>query len=180
MHQKRVSKGVWVWGQFDNASTEQITRLHNAANEMLNGPSFDVHLTLSGPILDLESNYQSKLNDLSKTLSCIEIKLDGIGMKDQFYQSLFLNLKENLTLKNLKTQIDSKLNLDKDNFFPHISLYYGNAREKSKLRFLDELRLPEKALLDTISIVKVDEEIKSWKVLRSFSLRTNKENLYNF
>ena len=170
INEKRISKGFWVWGQFDSKATELITHCYSKANEVLKGPSFDVHLTLSGPMQDLNSNQNNKLNKLVQSLSPITLQLKGIGMKEQFFQSLFINVINDISLINLKSQIDSKLNLTSKNYFPHISLYYGNAEYQSKLDLVDGLEPPEEVFLDKISIVKVDESIKSWKVLDSFSL----------
>ena len=170
INKKRISKGFWVWGQFDAASTELITQFHKKANYTLNGPSFDVHLTISGPILDLEKGQKSKLYKLTKSLSSVKLQLNGIGMKDHFFQSLFININNSLDLRNLKSRIDGEFNLENKKYFPHISLYYGNADKNSRISFIDEFKLPKEVLLDKVSIVKVDEEIKSWKVLDSFSL----------
>jgi len=168
--EKRISKGFWVWGQFDEASTEIITNFYEKVNGALNGPRFDVHLTLSGPILDLKNSQKSKLYKLTKLLSSVKLQAEDIGMKDHFFQSLFIKINNNSDLKNLKSQIDGELNLEDKKYFPHISLYYGNADKDSRISSVDGLRLPKEVVLDKISIVKVDEEIKSWKVLDSFSL----------
>ena len=111
INEKRISKGFWVWGQFDSKATELITHCHSKANEVLKGPSFDMHLTLSGPMQELKSNQNNKLNKLVQSLSPITLQLKGIGMKEQFFQSLFINVSNDPSLINLKSQIDSKLNL---------------------------------------------------------------------
>ena len=45
----RISKGYWIWGQFDANATDLITSLYQEINNKLNGPNFDIHLTISGP-----------------------------------------------------------------------------------------------------------------------------------
>ena len=166
----KISKGFWIWGQFDRKSTEQITNLHKKINNILHGPNFDIHITLSGPITHFEETHKSKLVDLSNSFSPIKIQLNGIGMKEQFFQSLFIDIKENYDLKNFKKGIDDKFSLYEKKYFPHISLYYGDARKDSKIKSVDEFKLVDEIILDKISIVAVDEEIKSWSVLKSYSL----------
>ena len=45
----RISKGYWIWGQFDTNTTDLINSLYKEINNKLNGPNFDIHLTISGP-----------------------------------------------------------------------------------------------------------------------------------
>ena len=45
----RISKGYWIWGQFDTNATDLINSLYQQINNKLNGPNFDIHLTISGP-----------------------------------------------------------------------------------------------------------------------------------
>ena len=130
INKKRISKGFWIWGQFDASSTELITQFHKKANYTLNGPSFDVHLTISGPILDLEKGQKSKLDKLTKSLSSVKLQLNGIGMKDHFFQSLFININNNLDFKNI--ELISEVEDDKLCFFPDGSSNGGTIKLKSK------------------------------------------------
>ena len=172
-NKRKTSKGYWVWGQFDSQSTKQITHLHQRVNKKLNGPNFDVHLTISGAISNQEDLNRPILDNLSNQIPQFKVQLNGMGYKNEFFQSLFINVLENNNLKNIKRLIDKKFNLNEDQYFPHISLYYGNAGQDSKVACLNELKLPNEVVLDKISIVKVDEEIKSWTVLKSYSLLQN-------
>ncbi len=169
----RVSKGYWIWGQFDLESTKQITSLYQNINKKLCGPNFDVHLTVSGPLPYQEELHTPILETISSRFTKFTIKLDGIGYKDEFFQSLFLNVVENKELKNLKMLIDKNFNIKEAEYFPHISLFYGNAENSSKIDVLNESNPPTQVLLDKISVVRVNEEIKSWKVLKSYPLLEN-------
>ena len=172
--EKRISKGFWVWGQFDSASTSKIEEIYQKINDTLNGPTFDIHLTLSGPILELEEGHKLKLNDLSQSLSSFRLQLNGPGIKDQFFQSLFINVHITDDLVNLKSRIDTELNLETKKYFPHVSLYYGNAEKHVKEKLTNEIEFPEKVLLDKVSLVRVDENIKSWEILHSYPLSSSK------
>ena len=169
----RISKGYWVWGQFDPGSTKQIASLYKKINKKLNGPNFDVHLTISGPIAYEEELHTPIFKNLSSSLPKFKIQLDGLGYKDEFFQSLFLNVVENQDLKKLKMLVDRNFNLNEAGYFPHISLFYGKADEGTKINIVNKSTPPKQVLLDKISVVKVDEEIKSWKVLKSYQLLEN-------
>jgi len=169
----RVSKGYWIWGQFDLESTKQITPLHQGINKKLCGPNFDVHLTISGPVPYQEELHTPVLESISSRFIEFSIQLDGIGYKHEFFQSLFLNVVANKELKNLKKLIDRSFNIKRAAYFPHISLFYGNTDKNSKIDIVNESKPPISVVLDKISVVKVNEEIKSWKVLKTYPLLKN-------
>ena len=73
-------------------------------------------------------------------------------------------------LVNLKSRIDAELNLETKAYFPHISLYYGNAEKHMKEKLINLIEFPKKVMLDKISLVKVDEDINSWEILYSYPL----------
>ena len=166
----RISRGYWVWGQFDIKSTKLLTSLYQKANNKLNGPKFDVHLTIAGPFPYKEEIHAQIFENLSKKFGKLNIQLNGIGHTNEFFQSLFVNVVENETLNNLKNSIDQSFNLDKVEYFPHISLFYGIEDVAIKTKIIKNLKTPKNVIVDRLSIVKVDEEIKSWKVLKPYSL----------
>ena len=170
----RISKGHWIWGQFDIQSTQLLTSLYHKINNKLNGPKFDVHLTISGPFLYKEEIH-TQIESLSERFEQFNIQLNGMGQKNEFFQSLFISVAENETLKNLKNNIDQRFNLDKVEYFPHISLFYGIEDISLKTEIISELKIPKHIVLDKLSIVKVDEEVKSWKVLKFHSLLQNSQ-----
>ena len=84
-----ISNGFYIWGQFDIASTELISFLQREVNNDLQGPEFDAHLTLTGPVnyeLDICKNL---LEELSKRFSEFSVSLNGIDFKDKFFQAFF-------------------------------------------------------------------------------------------
>lgn len=169
-YKRRISKGFWVWGQFDSVTSADIIKQQQEINNTLKGPKFDLHLTLSGPLLDPDDIHKKRLSELSNLFAPVKINLDGVGMTDEFFQSLFLNIKENSNLLDLKTKIDDVFQLDNKSYFPHISLYYGNAKKDLKTESVRNIKKTNEVILDKISLVSVDETIQSWKVIESFSL----------
>ena len=43
----RISKALYIWGQFEDSSLKELTALKDNINQKLNGPNFEPHLTLS-------------------------------------------------------------------------------------------------------------------------------------
>ena len=166
----RISKGYWIWGQFDTNATDLINSLYQQINNKLNGPNFDIHLTISGPFNYDEEKQKETFKVISSKFNEIDLQLKGIGKTDEFFRSLFIDVAQNENLNNLKDCFESKFNINSPKYCPHISLFYGIEDDATKNEIIRKLKVPKSAIMDKISIVKVDEEIKSWEVLKSFSL----------
>lgn len=172
----RISQGYWIWGQFDINSTKIITSLYQQISNKLNGPKFDLHLTISGPFNYNEGTQTKIFEDLSSNLSKINLQLNGIKHTGDFYRSMFIDVAENKNLNNLKNAIDESFDIDPVEYLPHISLFYGIEDVAIKNEIIKKLKTPKTVSLDKLSIVKVDEEIKSWKVLKSYPLFKHKQS----
>ena len=166
----RISKGYWIWGQFDTNATNLINSLYQEINNKLNGPNFDIHLTISGPFNYDEEKQKETFKVISSEFNEIDLQLKGIGKTDEFFRSLFIDVAKNENLNNLKDCFESKFNINSPKYCPHISLFYGTEDDATKKEIIRKLKVPKSAIMDKISIVKVDEEIKSWEVLKSYSL----------
>ena len=166
----RISKGYWVWGQFDATTTDLINSLYQRINNKLNGPNFDIHLTISGPFNYDKEKHKETFKVISSKFNQIELQLKGFSKTDEFFRSLFIDVAQNENLNNLKDYIDNNFNIHSFEYCPHISLFYGIKDDAIKNEIIRKFKAPKSAIMDKISVVKVDEEINSWKVLKSYSL----------
>ena len=170
MVNSRISKGYWIWGQFNTNTTDTIDSLYKEINKKLNGPNFDIHLTIAGPFNYDEDLQKETFEERSSNFNEINLQLKGIDETDEFFRSIFITIAENKNLNDLKYYIDKNFHIDALEYFPHISLFYGIEETATKNEIIKNLKIPDNAVMDKISIVKVDEEIKSWEVLNSYSL----------
>tara|TARA_B110000196_G_scaffold172475_1_gene148089 strand:- start:293 stop:811 length:519 start_codon:yes stop_codon:yes gene_type:complete len=171
VNNKRISKGFWVWGQFDQDSTKTLTNLKKELDVLLNGPFFDIHITLCGPFQSFDTNARKKLKDISNVLSPINLLSEDVQIKQEFFQSLFIKIKEDKSLLNLKTKIDNQFTMPDKIFFPHISLYYGDKDKEKKTKAIKQLdKFNNTFLLEKLCLVEVDEEISSWRIIETYSL----------
>lgn len=166
----RISKGYWIWGQFDTNTTDLINSLYKEINNKLNGPNFDIHLTISGPFKYDEEEQKELFDPIPSKFNQIDLQLKGISKTNEFFRSLFIDVAQNEDLNNLKNYIDNNFSINSFEYFPHISLFYGIEGDAIKNEIIRRVKTPKTAIMDKISIVKVDEEIKSWEVLKSYSL----------
>ena len=83
---------------------------------------------------------------------------------------MFIDVAQNENLNNLKDYIDNNFNIHSFEYCPHISLFYGIKDDAIKNEIIRKFKAPKSAIMDKISVVKVDEEINSWEVLKSYTL----------
>ena len=127
---------------------------------------------MSGAIHLDKTRINSFLNKLSSKIRSIPIQLEEIEMKDTFFQSLFIRVKKSKLIMTANKMINKQFNLFSDEFFPHISLYYGNADITKKLMVKEKVQLPRTKLkLDRLSLVQIREKIENWEILKTYHLK---------
>ena len=93
-------------------------------------------------------------------------------MKDTFFQSFFIKVKKSKQIMTVNKMINKQFNLFSDEFFPHISLHYGNADITKKLMVKEKVQLPRTKLkLDRLSLVHIKEKIEKWEILKTYKLK---------
>jgi 2'-5' RNA ligase len=166
----RVRKAYYIWGLLDSDSHDYLSKVQFLINEKLKGPNFSQHLTLSGPILTKPNAIErSLLKDLAKNIDKIELEIDGLNAENNFYRSLYINIKKNNEISLLKKNIEKIFRVDCKNFDPHISLYYGSKNKKQKDEALSsiEISIP-KIYLTSLGITYVNELKDIWRIQSSF------------
>ena len=75
-----------------------------------------------------------------------------------FFRSLFIDVAQNEELNNLKNYIDNNFSINSFEYSPHISLFYGIEGDAIKNEIIRRFKTPKTAIMDKISVVKVDED----------------------
>ena len=150
-------KTYYIWGEFSHIDFTSLNRLQKRVNDFFNGPDFIVHLTLSGPFYELDEATIGGIEDLAVTNNMIEMTTNGYGIEDNIFQSFYIQIQMSSELINLKGRLDDLLNITpKEDFNPHISLFYGNIRQTLKQEVISKLNTPPEVItLDRISIVRL-------------------------
>ena len=84
----RISKGYWIWAQFDCSCTLKLNTIKRELKNLVKGPEFDIHLTLSGPLSGSDQNIKKNFLDLKDHLKSIEIQTNGYGFRQKYFESL--------------------------------------------------------------------------------------------
>ena len=168
----RMSKGYWVWGLFPPKETNFLNEIKAIVQSKLNSPSFETHITLTGPYINIDKAFLKKLKTFGEINSVIILNVDGYEFKQEMFKSFYISIKNSKHLKELRKNIYelNKFDLGND-YFPHISLSYGNHEINQKKILISKLPVFNKTIImSKIAIVEVDEDINHWKILETFHL----------
>ena len=168
----RISKGYWIWGLFPAKETYFLNEIKAKVQSKLKSPSFQTHITLSGPYLKIDNIFLKNLKTFAKSNSVITLNIDGYGFRQEIYKSFFISIKNSCPLKELRKNIYKLNKFDlENNYLPHISLAYGNHEKKDKKELISKLsKIKHTITLSKIALVLVDENINLWKILESYDL----------
>ena len=168
----RISKGYWLWGLFPSKEKFLLNEIKAKVQSKLKSPFFETHITLTGPYLNIDNIFLSKLKNFAENNSAITLNVGGYEFQQEIFKSFYIPIKNSRRLKKLRKSIYELNNFDLANIYsPHISLSYGNHEIKEKKELI--LSLPElnKSIrMSKIALVEVDEDLNLWKILESFEL----------
>ncbi len=169
----RVNKGYWIWGLFPPKDTNLLNEIKAKVQSKLESPVFETHITLTGPYLNIDKSFQNKLKIFGKNNSQILLDVDGYDFKQEKFQSFYIAIKNSRNLKGLRKNIYDLNKYDlENNYYPHISLSYGNHILKEKKKLISKLPEFNKSIkLSKIALVEVKEDMNVWKILESFNLK---------
>ena len=167
-----INKGFWVWGLFPPRETNLLNKIKAQVQSKLKSPVFDTHITLAGPYSNIDKSFFKKLKTFGESNSVIMLNVERYAFKQEMYKSFYISIKNSKYLKELRKNIYVLNKFDlRSNYYPHISLSYGNHEIKEKKILISELPIFSKPIkISKIALVEVDEDINLWKILESFDL----------
>ena len=169
----RISKGYWLWGLFSSKDKYFLNKIKAKVQSKLKSPFFETHITLTGPYRNIDNIFLNKLKTFAENNSSIILNTIGYEFKQERFESFYISIKNSFDLKELRRNIHKLYNFDlSNNYFPHISLSYGNHEQKEKKELIYKLPELNKTIrMSKIAIVEVDECINLWRIIKSFDLK---------
>ena len=167
-----ISKCFWLWGLFSDKDTYFLDEIKAKIQNKLKSPSFETHLTLTGPYLTTDNIFLNKLKTFAKSNSMITLNIDGYGFKQEKFKSFYISIKNSSGLKKLRKKIYKLENFDlRNNYVPHISMSYGVHKKLDKEELIAKLpELNQSIRISRIALVEVDKDISLWKTKEIFDL----------
>lgn len=131
---------LWLRPQGDIAFSlqQRIQKL----SKKYESASFEPHITLVGGLSAGETELKQLTDTLAGALSPFDIILTHADIGNTYYQSLFVRIKETKELMNARKKAKQMLSIsrnDKEDYFPHLSLMYGDFKREQKERILNTM-----------------------------------------
>lgn len=109
-------------------------------SEKHNAPLFEPHVTLLGGLQAPEAELINITQTLGSSLQPFDILLTRAGTGTTFYQSLFVNIEKTQPLVEAREKAEQLFDHStKDDYFPHLSLMYGDFLREEKERILNAM-----------------------------------------
>ncbi len=168
----RIIKGYWLWGLFPSVEKVFLNEIKTKVQSKLKSSSFETHITLAGPYLNIDNIFLKKLKIFAENNSAIILNVGGYDFNQEMFKSFYISIENSRQLRELRRKIYELNNFEMaDNYSPHISLSYGNHKIKAKKEMISNLpELNQPIRMSKIALVEVDENINLWKILESFDL----------
>jgi 2'-5' RNA ligase len=136
----------------------------------LDSPKFLPHITIYG-LIDIEQKIIEETIESCKFVEAITVKNIGIKYSNNFWKTLFIEIQENDKMRQINLKLQEKFNqFSRYEFDPHISLAYKKMKSEQKNNIIEKLDVKNEFLIDKIAILKHNDNIEKWEIVKSYKL----------
>ena len=163
--------GLWLLIAEPEHSFIQRT-IADLSHRFLDGSVFLPHLSIHPSIKIDRQELMSILDKKLTTNGPIDCECSGLGWKERWSKTLFLDLKPHDELSRLNSQLGSILSsTTPTGYHPHVSLIYDrNMVAKAKEAFAKTFTSPENLTVDRLAIVDAGVDGDDWKDFTKWNL----------
>lgn len=134
-------------------------------------PVFEPHVTLVGNIELSEREIIKKAEALARSMGKLEITLEGIANSEDYFEAIFLRVKENPELSEYSKLARRIFGKPEKEYHPHLSLAYGSIplaeREQVCADLLKALEVISFSV-DSFHLYNTQGEVQGWNRIRRF------------
>jgi 2'-5' RNA ligase len=168
------AKGYSIWLLFNQKNEKEFQAIIDQLSTQFNSPKFIPHITLLSGLDGSETELIIKLEQLSQ-LKSFRVKSEKVSYVDEFYRSLFIEIKKSEELKTIFELATKVFNIKSDfnNFLPHISLLYSFEKSEIKKRLIKEylLNLSEEIKVSRIGLCLTKGKPEDWRIKKIIKLK---------
>jgi 2'-5' RNA ligase len=168
-----ISYSIWLIpeGETYDILKSIIFELANTYTQI----KFIPHVTLLSGFLGDPEELKIKSETLAQKISPFNLKFDSVRFFNEFFRSLFINIKSNYHLEDARYLAITEFIYSDSDFLPHLSLAYGNFDQKifEKMKSLINTRLKKinGFYVNNIYLAHNDEINYKWNVIGDYKLK---------
>jgi 2'-5' RNA ligase len=183
--------GFGLWLIPTHTASDTIQRIINelAASEE-GSPTFAPHITLYHPIPltvpldDIVTSIREIVRSLKLDPERLDLSVGPAQKGSKYHQSVLAPISPNAALTELRQAVEEKYGLAVDEtgeskvYFPHLSLQYGDTSPSRRDELVEVVnsrsggdRLPDKVVVESIAIVRLQGTTEEWIEEARVSLR---------
>ena len=140
----------------------------------LNSVKIIPHITLASSFNNSKDYSIQKLKVILSNQKPFTLDPDKIDIGNTYFQSLFINIKMNSIIRELRTKTLKHFKCKENNCYnPHMSLAYGQHKSIKKGGAIDEsikLLLDHKIPISSVAIAENDEYNLKWQIIEKVHL----------
>ena len=160
-----------IWLLFDAEDDQYLSDIIRNLSDKYNSEVFIPHITVYGLVdIDFEILDNVVLEN-TKEIKSFFVTKNKINFSDNFWKTLFIELKQNQNLYYVNEILDTHLKLFSNfEFLPHISLLYTKLTTEEKSILSTSINVKKNFLISKIAILKFSENIHDWKIIKKYNL----------
>ena len=99
------------------------------------------------------------------------VEKNSIGYSDDFWKTLFIEIKQNLYLNSINEKLTNGLSkFSNYEFSPHVSIIYKKMNENEKKFMVQNLNVKNDFLVSKIVIHEFSNNVEDWKIIKEYDL----------
>ena len=168
---KRNAISFSVWLIPEEPIKSIVQKKINLLSINYGSPKFVPHVTLLSGFLGEKRDLVEKTSVLSERLSEFQIEFEKISYKNEFFCSLFLKVTKNNNIEKAHQYASKIIDYKECNFFPHMSLIYGDFSVSQKRTMISEFDFSQKGFrVKNLYLASNDEINLKWDIICKFPL----------
>ena len=155
------------------AARERLVATIAEIARRLGTPPFVPHVTLIGSLSQPPSEIVAGAERLAAGSEPLQLIAASVGWRPDYFRCLFLEIAPAAALTDLHLRACVTFGpLSEAQFFPHLSLAYGDVPEPAKQALASALDVhrSESYCLDELQVVRTEGEVGDWRPLAAFAL----------
>ncbi len=159
-----------LWLRPEQSQLDDYTQIISELAHRNQTKVFPPHITLIAGISKPLELIESACESITSKSVVFEISFTEICYTEEFYKAFFIDAVLSEKLNTLYSQSVELLQLNHQQYLPHLSLLYGNISEakKEKLKMECDNKYPNPLTCSRLDIYNTTGEIPSWYLINSY------------